>query len=89
MMVSNGRAARVQAAEIGELLAFERRLRHRGPDATCAEWVAFFEAKADLLDRIADDPETHADRVDARRCAITARDAAERLRAEAADWRWL
>jgi hypothetical protein len=70
-------------------VAFERRLRHRGQDATCAEWVAYFEAKADLLDRIAEDPETLADRVDARRSAWTARDEADRMRAEAADWRWL
>jgi len=69
-------------------VAFERRLRHRGPDATCAEWVAYFEAKADLLDRIADDPDTLADRTEARRSAWSARGEAERLRAEAADWSW-
>ncbi len=79
---------RVTAAEIRELVACERRLRHRGPDATCAEWVAFLESKADVLDRIADDPETLADRADARRSAWAARDEADRLRAEAADWSW-
>jgi hypothetical protein len=81
--------ARVTAAEVTELLRFERRLRHRGQDATCAEWVAYFEAKADLLDRVAYDPETFADPAEARRSACIARDEAERLRVEAADWRWL
>jgi hypothetical protein len=79
---------RVTAAEIRELLAFERRLRHRGQGATCAEWVAYFEAKADLFDRIADDPTTFADRGDARRCAWAARDEADRLRGETAVWSW-
>jgi hypothetical protein len=78
----------VTAAEIAELLRFERRLRHRGEDATCAEWVAFFEAKADVLDRIAADRDTLADRGEARRVAWAARDEADRLRAEAADWSW-
>jgi hypothetical protein len=80
--------SRVTAAEIRELLAFERRLRHRGQDATCAEWVAYFEAKADLFDRIADDPMTFADRGEARRSAWRARDEADRLRGETADWSW-
>jgi hypothetical protein len=79
---------RVTAAEIAELLRFERRLRHRGEDATCADWVAFFEAKADLMDRIASDPNSLADRTEARRAAGEARDEADRLRAEAADWSW-
>jgi hypothetical protein len=79
---------RVTAAEIAELLRFERRLRHRGQDATCAEWVAFFEAKADLADRIAGNPGFPVDRGAARRIAWAARDAAERLRVEAADWSW-
>jgi hypothetical protein len=79
---------RVTAAEIAELLRFERRLRHRGEDATCAEWVAFFEAKANMLDRIASDPNTLADRTESRRAAGEARDEADRLRAEAADWSW-
>jgi hypothetical protein len=69
-------------------VAFERRLRHRGQDATCVEWVAFFEAKADLLDRIADDPASVADRGVACRAAWAARNEADRLRAEAADWSW-
>jgi hypothetical protein len=79
---------RVTAREIAELLRFELRLRERGEDATCAEWIACFEAKADLFDRIADDPTTLADRAAARRAAFEARDSADRLRAEAADWRW-
>jgi hypothetical protein len=79
---------RVTAAEIAELLRFELRLRRRGEDATCAEWIALYEAKADLFARIADDPITLADRDEARRAAHEARDAADRLRAEAADWRW-
>jgi len=79
---------RVTASEIAELLRFELRLRERGEDATCAEWIAYYEAKADLFDRIADDPATFADRAEARRAACEARDAADRLRVEAADWRW-
>jgi hypothetical protein len=81
-------ARRVTAAEIAELLRFELRLRQRGEDATCAEWIALYEAKAEFFDRIADDPATLADRTEARRAAHEARDAAERLRGEAADWRW-
>jgi hypothetical protein len=80
---------RVTAAEINELLAFERRLRHRGENATCAEWVAYFEAKADLFDRIATDPLSLADAAAAREVAATARAQAELVRAEAADWRWV
>jgi hypothetical protein len=49
--------------------------------------VAFFEAKADLFDRIADDPRTlHHE--DARRSAWAARDEADRLRVVAAGWGW-
>jgi hypothetical protein len=81
-------ARRVSAREIAELLRFELRLRRRGEDATCAEWIACYEAKAELCDRIADDPTTLADRAEARRAAREARDAADRLRVEAADWRW-
>lgn len=79
---------RVASAEIRELLEFERRLRHRGENATCAEWVAYFEAKADLLYRIADDPSAN-NREEARERAAMARAQAELVRAEAADWRWL
>jgi hypothetical protein len=50
--------------------------------------VAFFEAKADLFDRLADDPATFANRTEARRCAWAARDKADRLRGETADWSW-
>jgi hypothetical protein len=50
--------------------------------------VAFFEAKADLADRIAGNPGFPVDRGEARRIAWAARDAAERLRVEAADWSW-
>ncbi len=78
----------VAAAEIAQLLAFGERLRQRGEDATCAEWIAYYEAKADVFDRIADDPTTLADRDTARQAARRARDKADRLRAEAADWRW-
>jgi hypothetical protein len=80
---------RVTAREIAELLTFEHRLRQRGEDTTCAEWVAYFEAKAELFDRIVDDPGTLADRIASRQAARDARDEADRLRAEAADWRWL
>jgi hypothetical protein len=79
----------VTAGEIAELLTFERRLRQRGEEATCAEWVAYLEAKADLFDRIVSDTATLAERRAARRAAEEARDQAERLRDEAADWRWL
>jgi hypothetical protein len=82
-----GRRA-VTTAEIAQLLAFGERLRRRGEDATCAEWIAYLEAKADVFDRIADDPATLSDRDTARQGAHKARDEAERLRAEAADWRW-
>jgi hypothetical protein len=79
---------RVTGREIRELLAFGRRLRQRREDATCAELIAYYEAKADLFDRIADDPATLADRAEARRAASEAWDEADRLRVEAADWRW-
>jgi hypothetical protein len=79
----------VTAGEISELLTFEHRLRQRGEAATCAEWVSYFEATADLFQRIADDAATLADRAEARQAACKARDEADRLRAEAADWRWL
>jgi hypothetical protein len=86
MVMRAGR--RVTSAEIVELLRFARWLRERRADATCAEWIAYYEAKADVFDRIADDPTTLADRGEARRAAHTARDEADRLRVEAADWRW-
>ena len=79
---------RVTAAEMRELLAFERRLRHRGEDVTCAEWVAFFEAKADVFDRLAADPTSILGPTVARRVSWAARDEADRLRAEAAEWSW-
>jgi hypothetical protein len=81
--------ARVSVWELVELAKFGRRLEARGPDATCCEWVAFLEAKADLLDRIAADPRPLMPPDRARRDAEAARDQAEWLRREAADWWWL
>lgn len=83
------KTGRVSAAEISELLAFQRRLRHRGGEATCAEWVAYFEAKADIFARLADDPWMQDSRAASLAASAKARGEADRLRAEAADWRWL
>ena len=79
---------RYTAEELKAIVAAGRALEARGQRATCGEWIAHLEAKAELFDRIADDPATLFDPGEARRCARVARAQAKALRVEAGEWRW-